>query len=145
MNLEELDRIEEILKEAEKELICEGKKYGNFASGIMIETPDAVNVSDEFSQKADFISIGTNDLIRYTFNKDRNTKYVLTENEEDMLFDMIKTVCDNARKNGIKVSVCGEMASDSFYCERLILSGVDKLSVLPKKIPEIKYKINTKV
>ena len=82
------------------------------------------------------MSIGTNDLIHYSFNLDRikenGTK--ITDEEYEILFEMIKNTVDNAHKNNCNVSVCGELASDLNYTDKLVELGVDELSVVPSKI-----------
>ena len=47
---------------------------------------------------------------------------------------MISNVVDNAHKNSCKVSVCGELAGQLRFAEKLIEAGVDQLSVVPTKI-----------
>lgn len=134
--LDEVCQIQKILEEVKNELEREGQTFKNIEVGIMIETPSAVALSDVLTSEVDFVSIGTNDLIQYTFACDRETQgFVnLTNKEYEELFKMISNVVDNAHKNSCKVSVCGELAGQLRFDEKLIEAGVDQLSVIPTKI-----------
>jgi len=129
----EIDRIKEIEEEVKAELKAQGIEYGNPSTGIMIETPAAVMMSDELAHKVDFFSIGTNDLTQYTLAIDRQNASL------DMFYDahhpavlrMIKQVVDNAHAAGIWAGICGELGGDTTLTKELIAMGVDELSVSP--------------
>lgn len=133
---DELCQIKKILKEVKKDLETDNQPFKNIEVGIMIETPSAVAFSDGLTSEVDFVSIGTNDLIQYTFAYDRDTQgFVnLTDKEYEELFKMIGVVVNNAHKNGCKVSVCGELAGEIRFANKFIETGIDQLSVVPTKI-----------
>ena len=140
----EVARIMELLTEVKAELASDKVPFEDIQVGIMIETPLAVEFCYELTKDIDFVSIGTNDLIYYSFNRDRikenGTK--ITDEEYDKLFNMIKDTVDSAHKNNCKVSVCGELASDLNYTDKLLELGVDELSVAPSKILLLRKQIN---
>lgn len=135
-HIEELEKIYAILKEVKSALANENIKYNDIKIGIMIETPSAVELSDILTKDIDFVSIGTNDLIQYTFFKDRTCEDStnLCDDEYDKLFSMIKKTADNSHKNNCKVSVCGELAGNMDFTLKFIEAGIDELSVIPSKI-----------
>ena len=51
---------------------------------------------------------------------------------------MLKRVCDEAKKEGIKVVMCGEMAGEPIHTPLLLGLGVDEMSVNPQFIPAVK-------
>ena len=134
--IDEVYRIKEILAEIKKELETDNQPFKDIEVGIMIETPSAVTFSDVLTSEVDFVSIGTNDLIQYTFAYDRDTQgFVnLTDKEYEELFKMIGVVVNNAHKNGCKVSVCGELAGEIRFANKFIETGIDQLSVASSKI-----------
>lgn len=135
-HIEELVKIQEILKDVKEELDTENKLYKNIKIGIMIETPSAVKESDILTKDIDFVSLGTNDLIHYAFEKDRTSGEETTLNDEEYskILHMIKLTVENAHKNNCKVSICGELAGDLKSTDKIIEAGVDELSVAPSKI-----------
>jgi phosphoenolpyruvate-protein phosphotransferase (PTS system enzyme I) len=121
--------------EAEKVPIAENVKVG-----IMIEVPSAALMAEEFVRYADFISIGTNDLIQYVMAADRGNERVasLYQPLNPAVIRLIHQVITAARRNNTWVGVCGEMAGSPHTALLLIGLGVDELSTSPAAIPGIK-------
>lgn len=137
----ELRQVKEILKEAKENLRREGKKFNDkFDLGVMIEVPSAVMIADALAKEADFFSIGTNDLIQYTLAIDRTNENVsyLFKPLHPAILKMIRETTGAAKKAGIDVAVCGEMASDPMYIMVLVGFGLDALSMNPISIPRVK-------
>lgn len=139
----ELVRIREIVAEAEEELKREGKPYRKVKQGIMIETPAAALISDELAEMADFFSIGTNDLMQYTLAIDRLNSSLAPfyTPHHRAVMKMIEMTIANAHKAGIKVTICGELASDMSLTETFIDMGMDALSVPPGLILKLRRHI----
>lgn len=108
--------------------------------GVMIEVPGAALVADVLAREVDFFSIGTNDLIQYALAVDRNNEHVayLYQPLHPGILRMLRFVIDSARAAGIEISLCGEMASEPRHALLLIGMGLRRLSVTPRRIPEIK-------
>ena len=108
--------------------------------GVMIEVPAAAMIADILAREVDFFSIGTNDLIQYSMAVDRNNEHVasLYQPLHPAILRMLRFVIDSARAAGIEVSLCGEMAADPRYALLLVGMGLRRVSVSPRRIPEIK-------
>lgn len=97
--------------------------------GSMIESGFDDSLLEEIISLSDFVNIGTNDLITYFSGNDR-LSYLDTDEEHIIeMFEYIKKVADIAHKSGLKVCICGEIASDEDYIEKIVESGVDSISV----------------
>ncbi|MBA3053248.1 MAG: phosphoenolpyruvate--protein phosphotransferase [Candidatus Omnitrophota bacterium] len=145
-NVSEIKKVKTIISEAKRELEKEGVPFnGRVEVGAMIEVPAAAVAADLIAEEADFLSIGTNDLIQYTFAADRmneNVDYVY-EQGNPALMRLIKFVIDSAHKKQKSVALCGEMASDPAFTKILMGMGLDTFSMSAIAIPKIKKIIRT--
>lgn len=140
-SLDEIRRIKEIFKQCEQEVKNEGKPFKyNIPLGIMVEIPSAALLSDKMAKEVDFFSIGTNDLVQYTLAVDRNNQTVAKFYQplNPAVLQLIKMTIDNAAKNDIGVSVCGEIARNPLYVRMLLGMGLRTFSINPAYIPLVK-------
>ena len=108
--------------------------------GVMVETPASVFGIDLLAAEADFVSIGTNDLVQYTLAVDRGNPAIASIYEplHPAVLRAIRTVVEACDRRGIPVAICGEMAGEPLYAALLTGLGVSDLSVSPYLVPEIK-------
>lgn len=130
---EEMDAIEELIREVKAELISEGIPFKNIRTGIMMETPAAVMIGEELARRVDFLGIGTNDLTQYTLAMDRQNPLLQKKynDHHPAVVRMIKMIIDAGHKENCKVCLCGELAADTRLTETFLRMGVDALSVVP--------------
>lgn len=143
---EELARANAVLAECKEELKSKGIAFNpKLQVGTMIEIPSAAMTADLLAKDCDFFSIGTNDLIQYLVAVDRVNDRIahLYEPTHPAVIRILKSVIDEAHKQKIKVSVCGEMAGDAIYAPLLLGLGVDELSMTPPLIPAVKYLVRS--
>lgn len=112
--------------------------------GAMIELPSAIAMANELASEADFLSIGTNDLIQYMLAVDRTNPQVAGWHVpwHPAILRSIKTVLDAARDHQKSVSICGDMASDPTMIPILIGMGATNLTVPPWKLANVQQWIN---
>ena len=109
------------------------------AVGAMIETPAAAGRAAEIAAEADFLSIGTNDLVQYTLALDRDRPVAsATTAAEPVVLRLIAQVVEAAHTAGKTVEVCGEAAGEAEVAALLIGLGVDELSVAPARLDELR-------
>lgn len=138
--LEEVIEGKKVIEEAKRKLKKEKKKFKDVELGVMIEIPSAVFISDKIAKEVSFFSIGSNDLIQFTLAVDRLNEKIthLYQPCHPSVLEMIKMTIENAKKNGITVSICGEMASIPEIACLLVGMGIDSLSMAPVSIPMVK-------
>ena len=144
--VDELRQANAVLEESKAELAARGVPFHPYIEvGVMIEIPSAVLAADHLAREAAFFSIGTNDLIQYTFAVDRVNDRIahLYNPTHPAILRMIKMAVDAAHANGIWTGVCGEMAGDVLLTPLLVGLGVDELSAASAIVPRVKKAIQS--
>jgi phosphotransferase system enzyme I (PtsI) len=142
--LEQLLDAKRILRNVMRSLEREGIEYDrDMPVGILIEIPSAVSIADILAKHADFFSIGTNDLIQYALAIDRDNEHVasLYEPFHPAVLKMVHQVVQAGEKEGIDVSLCGEIAGDPLSILILLSLGLEEFSLNIGAIPLIKKMI----
>lgn len=113
--------------------------------GAMIEVPAAALSIDALAQHADFMSVGTNDLIQYTLAVDRTDERLARHYEatSPAVLRLLRTIAVQGRRVGCPLSVCGEMAADPVLVPLLVGLGFRSFSMTPAAIPVVKHALST--
>jgi len=101
---------------------------------VMIEIPSNVLLADEFAKLFDGFSIGSNDLTQLTLGLDRDSALVsyLFNEENPAVKGLIKETIRAAKRNNIKVGLCGQAPSDiPAFAKFLVDEGIDSISFNP--------------
>lgn len=146
-NVEEMQHAKGLVAECEKELEREGTTFVRPKIGAMIEVPSAAINARLIAQHADFLSIGTNDLVQYTLAVDRiNSSVAHLYNELDpAVLELIAYVVRAGEEYKRPVSVCGEMAANLRALSALLGTGVREFSMSPAFVPKIRAAIQSMI
>jgi phosphoenolpyruvate-protein kinase (PTS system EI component) len=133
---EEVKATRTLIEQALQELEQNGQPAHPVPVGIMVETPAAAVTLDQFRGLIDFASIGTNDLVQYTYAVDRTNTHVRDRARPlgTATLRLIAQIC----RAGIPVAVCGQLAGDVEAIPLLVGLGVRELSVAPTRVPVVK-------
>ena len=136
--------VKKFVDKQRKDLEKEGIKYGEIKLGIMVEIPSVAILADKFAKHVDFFSVGTNDLIQYTFAADRMSEKVsyLYQPYNPSILRMLKNVIDASHAEGKFTAMCGEMASEPNALPLLIGMGLDEFSMSSSSILKSRYLIS---
>lgn len=108
--------------------------------GAMFEVPALFWQLDELLAEVDFVSVGSNDLIQFLFACDRGNpllaeRYDVLAPAALRFLGELAARCDAA---GVRLSVCGEMASRPLEALALVAVGLRHLSVAPSELLAVK-------
>jgi pyruvate,water dikinase len=101
---------------------------------VMIEIPSNVLLADEFAKLFDGFSIGSNDLTQLTLGLDRDSALIsyLFNEENPAVKGLISETIRAAKRNNIKVGLCGQAPSDiPAFAKFLVDEGIDSISFNP--------------
>ncbi|MCC8404285.1 phosphoenolpyruvate--protein phosphotransferase [Paraburkholderia sp. MMS20-SJTN17] len=141
---QEIDQTLDLIREAKRQLDDAGIAYDpNVQIGAMIEIPAAAIALPLFLKRLDFLSIGTNDLIQYTLAIDRADNAVahLYDPLHPAVLHLIAFTLREAKRAGVPVSVCGEMAGDPALTRLLLGMGLTEFSMHPSQLLEVKQEV----
>jgi phosphotransferase system enzyme I (PtsP) len=143
--LDEFADANALIIRAHAELLEEGLELPLPPIGAMVEVPSIIYQIDQLAARADFLSIGSNDLTQYLLAVDRNNPRVaaLYDSLHPSVLLAVKAVVDGAKRQNTPVSICGEMAGDPMAALMLLAMGVDSLSMASSSIARIKWVIRS--
>ncbi|HEY4322164.1 MAG TPA: phosphoenolpyruvate--protein phosphotransferase [Gemmatimonadales bacterium] len=142
ISLDELHETRALLAEEAAALQAAGIRAAtDLPIGVMIETPAAVLLADDFARVSSFVSVGSNDLTQYTLAVDRSNARLASRFAplHPAVVRQLYFVREAAARAKIPASVCGEMASDPVAVVLLLGLGYDRLSTAPPAIPLVKW------
>ncbi|MBX3239192.1 MAG: phosphoenolpyruvate synthase [Chitinophagaceae bacterium] len=130
--VEELHKVTEVMKTFGLERGKQGLELY-----LMAELPSNIILADEFSKHIDGFSIGSNDLTQLTLGLDRDSSLVahLYDERNVAVRSMISSLIRVAKKNKVKVGICGQGPSDfPDFTRFLVEQGIDSISVTPDSV-----------
>jgi phosphotransferase system enzyme I (PtsI) len=134
----ELDRVREMLQTELRELEAAGVPAVLPSLGMMVEVPAAALGVRRF--RADFYSIGSNDLNQYLMaaGRDCTETAELLDPLNPALLELVGRVAEHGAAVGAEVSVCGEMAASAECLPALLAAGIRVLSIPASAIGSVK-------
>ena len=113
--------------------------------GCMLEVPSLAWQLEALLEEADFLSIGTNDLMQFFFASDRSNPR--TCDRYDLLspavLGFLKGVADAAAKAGKPLTICGEMGGHPLEAMALLAVGVRRFSMAAPAIGPVRMLIRS--
>jgi phosphotransferase system enzyme I (PtsP) len=108
--------------------------------GVMVEVPSLLFELPEIVREADFLSIGTNDLMQFLFAADRENKRVADRFDPLGVGALrsLRVIVDGAGEGGCPVTVCGEMGGKPLEAMALIGLGYRGFSMSAASIGPIR-------
>src|SRR6202020_2080423 len=108
--------------------------------GVMVEVPSLLWQLDEIAAAADFLSVGSNDLMQYLYAVDRDNSRV------GQRFDplsvgflrALRSIAQAGERHGTPVTLCGEMGGQTLEAMALMAIGYRELSMSATSIGPVK-------
>ncbi|MEH6649680.1 MAG: phosphoenolpyruvate--protein phosphotransferase [Motiliproteus sp.] len=142
-NVGEIDEAVTLINRAFEELLEDGHELIQPEIGVMIEVPAAVYQVRSFARRVDFLSVGSNDLTQYLLAVDRNNPRVadLYQSYHPAVLAALQTIVEEAHKENVHVSICGELAGEPMGALLLLAMGYDMLSMSSTSLAKAKSAI----
>ncbi|MET0932211.1 MAG: phosphoenolpyruvate--protein phosphotransferase [Mycetocola sp.] len=116
------------------------RECGIRTAGVMVEIPSAALLADRVLARADFASIGTNDLSQYTLAADRMLGSVasLQDPWHPAVLRLVGEVGAAGAAAGKPVGICGEAAADPLLAVVLVGLGATSLSMSTPALTDVR-------
>jgi pyruvate,water dikinase len=111
---------------------------------VMAEIPSNIVLADQFAERFDGFSIGSNDLTQLVLGVDRDSALLseLFDERNDAIKTMIAQLINRAHQKGRKVGICGQAPSDyPEFAAFLVEAGIDSISLNPDSVMKIKQTV----
>jgi pyruvate,water dikinase len=137
--ISEADKVLNIM--AENELI---RGENGLKIYVMAEVPSNIFLAEQFAQRFDAFSIGSNDLTQLVLGVDRDSSGLsgLFDERDEAVKKAMESLIHDAHKNNRKVSICGQAPSDyPEIIDFLVEAGIDSISLNPDSVLEMKQRV----
>jgi len=111
---------------------------------VMCEIPSNVELAEEFSERFDGFSIGSNDLTQLVLGVDRDSGDLshLFDERNLAIKKMIRRLIKTAHQCDRKVGICGQAPSDHpEFAAFLVEAGIDSISLNPDSVSQVKQQV----
>ncbi|WP_327365572.1 phosphoenolpyruvate synthase [Streptomyces sp. NBC_01217] len=137
--LEEADRVLDVMAE-------QGLRRGErgLKVYVMAEIPSNVILAEDFAERFDGFSIGSNDLTQLTLGVDRDSEALadVFDETDPAITRSIRSLVPRAQFAGRTVGLCGQRPSDDpAFTEFLVKTGIDSISVAPDSFAAVKQHV----
>jgi pyruvate,water dikinase len=132
----DLNEADKVLKIMAKNGLKRGKN--GFEVIAMVEVPSNAILAEQFADRFDGFSIGSNDLTQLTLGVDRDTHTVahIYDERNEAVKELIRhTIRVAKKKKKIKIGICGQAPSDyPEFARFLVEEGIGSISLAPDTI-----------
>ena len=111
---------------------------------VMAEIPSNILLAEQFADRFDGFSIGSNDLTQLVLGVDRDSTILasLFDERNEAVKLMIRDLIETAHQADTKVGICGQAPSDyPEFAAFLVLAGIDSISLNPDSIVPVKKRV----
>ena len=127
-------------------MTAEGLARGRYGLKVfmMCEIPSNVVLAEEFAERFDGFSIGSNDLTQLTLGVDRDSEILapLFDERDPAVIALIRDVIIRAHAHGASVGLCGQAPSDDpSFADLLVSAGIDSISVNPDSVGRVRQRV----
>ncbi|MFU8816840.1 MAG: phosphoenolpyruvate synthase [Pseudomonadales bacterium] len=132
---EEADKVIEVLAENGLERGKDGLELY-----MMCEVPSNVILAEQFAERFDGFSIGSNDLTQLLLGVDRDSDLLaeLFDERNEAVERAIAEVIDKAHQANCKIGICGQAPSDyPEFARFLVDCGIDSMSLNPDSVLDV--------
>jgi phosphotransferase system enzyme I (PtsI) len=134
---DEMRAIKTLIDECHEELRKEDDyRAMPYKVGAMVEIPSLIFEMKELKESASFVSVGTNDLMQYSFAVDRmnpELRNLYTPYHLGFL-RMMNLLASSAMEAGLSLGICGELGGQDDLLPLWVAMGFDKLSMTPNEV-----------
>ena len=137
--LEEADRV---LEEMADHGLSRGRN--GLQVYVMAEIPSNILLAEDFAERFDGFSVGSNDLTQLVLGVDRDSERLaaLFDESNPAVTKSVEKLIDSAHRNHRKVGLCGQRPSDDPNFARFLVSaGIDSISVTPDSFLQVKSNV----
>ncbi len=111
---------------------------------VMAEIPANVILAEQFAERFDGFSIGSNDLTQLVLGVDRDSEVLsgLFDERDEAVTAAIAELLAKAQKSGTHTGICGQAPSDHpEFARFLVAHGIESISVSPDSFLHVKERV----